>query len=308
MRKKIDKTCSLLPHIKENIYGLSPNSAQILGWEILKFNIPEIWKQSQGEGVKVAVIDTGCDINHPDLKNNILSGKNFLDSKKDPIDDHGHGTHVSGIISAENNKSGMVGISPKTKIIPVKALDASGNGAYPAIANAIVWSADQKADFITMSLGCPSDIKDIRDAIKYATKKGTVVFCAAGNSGPSSPIMYPARYSETVSIGSINQNLERSGFSCCGEELEFLCPGENILSCVPKNNYAIMSGTSMAAPFAVGAASLLLSFVRSKSISKVLNKQFYIDNFKKNCKNLSDKTMNSKKYQGYGILHPALTY
>lgn len=308
MKKLSNKNCFLLPHIKENIYGLNYSAAQIFCWNILKFNIPELWVKSQGDGVKVAVIDTGCDLDHPDLKNNLLQGKSFVDNK-DPIDDHGHGTHISGIIAAENNNCGMVGIAPKTKIIPVKALDKSGNGAYQNIAKAIMWSADQRADFITMSLGCPSDIKDIRDAIKYATKKGSVIFCAAGNNGPSSPIMFPARYSETISIGSIDQNLKRSVFSCSGKELEFLCPGENIISCVPKNNYAIMSGTSMSAPFAVGAASLLLSFIRSQqSRSVIFDKQFYIDNFKKHCKNLSDKKMNSKIYQGYGILYPSLTY
>ena len=112
----------LLPYIREDIYGLTPDLAQIYGWEIKSFDIQNQWKFSRGEGVKIAVIDTGCDLDHSDLKNNIIQGKNFVDSTKDPYDVVGHGTHTAGTIAAEDNGSGIVGIAPKAQIMPVKAL------------------------------------------------------------------------------------------------------------------------------------------------------------------------------------------
>jgi subtilisin family serine protease len=294
--------CSLLPHYRENIYGLSPQSSQILGWEIILFNIQSFWKKSQGENTKIAVIDTGCDYNHPDLKNNILQGINLLNKKQDPYDDHGHGTHVTGSICGENNGYGMVGIAPKSKVLPIKALDGSGNGNNINIAKGIVFAADNKCDFITMSLGSPSNSKDIYNAIKYAIKKGCVIFCAAGNSGETSPIMYPAKYDETIAIGSIDRNLNRSSFTCKGNELDFLSPGQDIVSCVPNNSYAAMSGTSMANPFAVGCASLLLSYSRQTKSLKLNNTADYISIFSQCASQLKNKKFRTKKYQGYGIL------
>lgn len=306
MKRKND--CSLLPFIRENVYGLNPKSAQITGWEINTFKIQEQWKYSTGKNTKIAVIDTGCDLDHPDLKNNILQGINLLNPKRDPYDDNGHGTHVSGSISAENNGYGMIGVAPESKILPIKALDAAGNGNNSIIAKAIIFAADNKCDFITMSLGSPSDSSNIYNAIKYANSKGCIIFCAAGNYGENSPIMYPAKYNETIAIGSVDRNLNRSIFTCKGEELDFLSPGQDIFSCVPDNSYSIMSGTSMANPFAVGCASLLLSYARMYNKQHLLKtKQDYINIFKSGAKSLKNNKFNGqKKYEGYGILYPKL--
>jgi len=123
----MSKKYSLLPYIREDIYGLD-TSKQIIGWEISKFNIQKQWIKSQGENIRVAVIDTGCDLDHDDIKDNILQGKNFVEKNKDPYDKNGHGTHVAGTIAASNNNRGMVGVAPKAKIIPVKALGDNGSG------------------------------------------------------------------------------------------------------------------------------------------------------------------------------------
>lgn len=303
------KKIGLLPYIREDVHGLSPQSGQFFGWEFKKFNIEKQWDYAKGEGVRVAVIDTGCDINHDDLKNNLLEGKNFVEPGKDPIDRNGHGTHVSGTIAAQDNSLGMVGIAPKAKIIPVKALADNGSGSLQNIISAIEWAADIRADFITMSLGCPQPAKELEAVIKYATSKGSIIFCAAGNSGENADIMYPAKYDNTISIGAIDENLERTKFTCSGDTLDFLAPGHNILSCVPNNGYAIMSGTSMSNPFAVGCAALFLSYMKQsgKNISSLRTSQDYIDHFKIKSKSLADpKYRGQKKYEGYGILYPIL--
>lgn len=305
--RKTKNAYKLLPHITIPIYGLTSSSAQIIGWEIIKFNIEKFWPKTEGNNVTVAVIDTGCDLDHIDLKDNLIDGKNFVDVNKEPDDDNGHGSHVAGIIAASNNKTGMVGVAPKTKILPVKALSANGAGSSKSIAQSVIFAADAGADLITMSLGSRNKSREIENAIKYAASKNVVLFCAAGNSGEDEDIMYPAKFAETIAIGAIDRNLERTNFTCAGDELDFLSPGHDIISCAPNNQYATMSGTSMATPFAVGCAALLLSSYRELTGKKYLSQDDYIRIFKSKARNLKDtKYSGQKKYEGYGILYPTL--
>lgn len=296
----------LLPYVSEPLHGLSPNSTQIMGWEITKFNIPKVWEYSQGDNVVVAVLDTGCDIEHPDLKENILEGKNFIEKNSSPIDKAGHGTHISSTIAAINNSYGIVGVAPKSKIVPVKVLNDNGKGSVGSIVDGIYWSSDHdQVNFLTMSLGSNESHPEIERAINYANTKGKVVFCAAGNSGPSTDIMYPAKYKNTIAIGAVDENLKRTDFSCSGDSLDFLAPGHNIMGCVPNRRYALMSGTSMSNPFAVGIASLLLSY--NLKTNKYTLKDFhdYVKIFRQHSKPLEDSRYGtSKKYQGYGVINP----
>ena len=300
-----NKKYSLLPYIREDIYGVD-RSKQIIGWEITKLNIEKQWEKSEGEDIKIAVIDTGCDLYHDDIKENLLQGKNFVEPNSDPYDKNGHGTHVAGTIVAPNNGYGMVGVAPKAKILPVKALGNNGSGNLRNIIDAIKWSADNEADLITMSLGSPSNSDELYKAIEYADNKGSILFCAAGNSGTDSDLMYPAKYSQAISIGAIDENLNRTDFTCSGDELDFLAPGHNILSCVPGNNYALMSGTSMSNPFAVGCAALVMSFYKRK-FGKKLSKQDLVDILKKTALSLKEERFKGiRKYEGYGIIYPVL--
>lgn len=295
MKKKNE--FSLLPHIKEDIFGLDTQSVQMIGWELSKFNIPNLWSISTGKNVTVGVIDTGCDLYHDDIKNNVISGKNFIDPKKDPIDDNSHGTHVAGTIAAENNITGMVGVAPNTKIMPLKALNGDGNGNEKSITDAILHGANNKCDFLCMSLGSPFKSEKIHSAIKYAASKGCIIFCAAGNSGENKPIMYPAKFDEVIAIGAIDKNFNRTSFTCTGNELDFLSPGHDIFSCVPNNKYALMSGTSMATPYAVGCACLVKSSINTK-----LSMNQLINIFNKTAKKLTQPKYQEKKYQGNGII------
>lgn len=300
------KEYGLLPYIREDIHSDSLESNEAYGWELKKFNIPEKWSVSQGENTTVAVIDTGCDLNHKDLKNSFLEGKNFVELNEPPMDRNGHGSHVAGTIAANKNGIGVVGVAPKAKIIPVKALTDNGSGNINSIISAIKWSADQNVDFITMSLGSPEKSKSLENAINYANAKGCIMFCAAGNSGEGVDIMYPAKYDHTIAIGAIDRNLQRTQFTCSGETLDFLAPGHEILSCVPGDQYAIMSGTSMSNPFAVGCACLALSWYKKQNRQQELKTYLdYIELFKKNALHLSNtKYAHNKKYEGFGIINP----
>lgn len=302
-----NKKVSLLPYIREDIYGMSPNTPCVQGWEITKFNIPNYWGQSRGDGVKIAVIDTGVDFNHEDLKECIIDGKNFVDLNEDPIDRVGHGTHVASTIAARDNYYGIVGVANKAKIIPVKALNDQGQGSIDTICEAVRWSADAGAEFITMSLGSTSSSSNLKLAIDYANSKGSIIFCAAGNSGPSADIMYPARYENTIAIGAIDKNLNRTDFTCSGDSLDFLAPGHEIIGCVPGDKYAIMSGTSMSNPFAVGLAALLLAYNKSEKKYQLKTCQDYRNIFRSTAVSLDNPQYSGiKKYQGYGIIQPTL--
>lgn len=295
---------NLLPYVREDVLSIQ-DIQQKLGWEIATFNLPNTWKYTEGEGVTVAVLDTGVDLDHNDLKENLLPGINFVNPKLPPIDDNAHGTHVTGIICACNNDIGIVGVAPKTKVIPVKVLDKKGSGDLDNVCKGIYWAVDQGVDFITLSLGCPNPIKIIEKAINYAYSKGVVVFCAAGNAGKTKNIFYPANYKNCISIGSCGETYKRSSFSCTGEGLDFLCPGDKILSTVPHNWYAILSGTSMACPFAVGIAALCLSYNRKNgNIITLNNANDYRELFKKNTIDADPDDQNDKHLQGFGIINP----
>lgn len=297
--------CKLLPFVREEIISIQ-DAEQKVGWEITAFNLPEAWKHSQGEGVKVAVLDTGCDLDHPDLVENLLPGKNFVNSKNAPEDDNGHGSHVTGIICAQNNDIGMVGVAPKAKVIPVKVLDHKGAGNLLNVASGIRWAADQGVDFITMSLGSPNPVQQVRKAIQYANQKGIVVFCAAGNAGKTRQIFYPANYPETIGVGAIDEKFDRANFSCTGDDLDFLAPGVKIFSTVPDNWYAVLSGTSMANPFVTGVAVLLLSYKRSNNLKfKLQTADDYRNIFKSNTISSRNPDFAGKKFfEGFGIIDP----
>lgn len=304
--KNKNKECSLFPYEREEVFSIQ-DAMQKAGWNITAFDLPSAWSKSKGEGVKIAVIDTGVDLDHPDLVKNVLPGFNFIDPSAQPWDDNHHGTHVAGIIAAENNDIGMVGVAPLAKVIPIKVLDRCGNGSLVNVSKGIRWAVDEgKADLICMSLGSPNPVQEVRKAVQYAESKGVVCFVAAGNSGRTKKIFYPAEYPETVAIGSIDENLNRSSFSNTGENLDFMAPGNRIFSTVPDNWYAVLSGTSMAAPFATGIAALVLSHVRNGgSKIKLENSEDYRNAFRDHTIPITDELLKDQKfYQGFGILEP----
>lgn len=297
-KKNHKKTrCSLPPFKITPI--LAQDISQKAGWSITTFNLPEAWKKSQGEGVKVAVLDTGCDIYHEDLKKNLLPGMNMINPKKPPLDGCRHGTHCCGTICAENNELGVVGVAPRAKVIPVKTLDDDGGGDMLNVSKGILWAADNGADIISMSLGCPYPIQQVRKAIQTVAQRGIPVFCAAGNANLKE-LFYPAGYPETISISAIDKDFKRASFSNVAKNLDFFAPGKDMLSTIPNNQYGILSGTSMACPWAAGIAALLLSYVRNyKTKLQIKTVDDYKNIFRKYTTPVKDKNL-----EGFGIIDP----
>lgn len=230
-----------------------------------QWNLPIIetnrgWKLSKGSNdVIVAVVDTGVDLSHPDLKGRLLKGYNVVAPDEEPIDDVGHGTHVAGIISANvNNGEGIAGMMWGGKILPVKALDKSGSGTTYSVAQGIIWATDNGAKVINLSLGNYADAQFLHEAIKYAFDKDVVLVAATGNDNTERP-GYPAAYPEVLSVSATDYNLQKASFSNYGDYVDVVAPGESIASTYPDNQYAALSGTSMASPHVAALAALIRS-------------------------------------------------
>lgn len=214
-----------------------------------------------GSGVIVAVLDTGVDITHPDLKDNLVEGWNFVDKNSNVTDLDGHGTMVSGIIAAAaNNSMGIVGVASEVKIMPLKVLTSRG-GNWIDLNVAILYAASYGADIITMSLGGQSSLlfdATTQAAINVAYQQGCVLIAAAGNDNSNSPF-YPAAYDNVIAVSAINQSDVKAPFSNFGSYIDLCAPGVSIVSTMIDGIYAFGDGTSFAAPFVAGVAALLLS-------------------------------------------------
>jgi subtilisin len=301
-KKKKDYSCKLLPFERVDCLSIQ-DAKQKSGWNITAFDLPKAWQFTKGEGVVIAVLDTGCDLDHPDLKENLLPGKNYVRLGKPPVDGNGHGTHITGTLVAADNDIGVVGVCPKAKVRPIKVLDNKGNGNLLSVSRGIRWAVKQGVDIISMSLGAPVKVQQVRKAIQFAARKGVPTFVAAGNAGKTKEVFYPANYPETIAIGAIDEKFRRANFSNTGENLDFMAPGVDIVSTVPNDWYATLSGTSMATPFAVGVAALMLSYVRANKSDVALKT---VEDYRKCFRKYTTSAKGDRKkfYQGFGIIDP----
>ncbi|GGH87144.1 major intracellular serine protease [Pullulanibacillus pueri] len=239
---------------------------------------PAIWGASEkGRGVVVAVIDTGVQTDHPDLADRIIGGYNFTtDYDSDPnnfYDNNGHGTHVSGTIAAAENEKGVVGVAPEASILALKVLTSEGSGQYDWIIKGIQYATNwrgangEKVGVISMSLGGPEDVPEMHEAIIEAVNNGIPVVVAAGNEGDgnekTSEFSYPGSYNEVIEVGAVDLDLKLADFSDTNNEVDLVAPGVNIVSTYIKNQYATLSGTSMATPHISGAIALLINLTKN---------------------------------------------
>lgn len=238
--------------VEETLQTLS----QTADWGIGQMNIPDAWKDSQGEGVKIAVLDTGHPT-HSELNENCIYGVSTT-GEENYLDVHGHQTHCTGIICASNNNIGTVGVAPKAQCISVKVLSDTGSGSWDSVAEGLRYCLDADIDIVSMSLGGSSPSPMIEAQIKGLYDLGIPVICAAGNSGQGG-VNWPAAYDETIAVGAFDKYGKVASFSSRGEKVEWAAPGVDILSTYTDNRYARLSGTSMACPFMVGIVALMLS-------------------------------------------------
>ena len=226
-------------------------------WGVEKIGAPTVWKDIRGEGVRVGIIDTGIDLSHPDLNNNIKKTGWVLDCQN-IIDDNGHGSHVAGTIAALDNEIGVVGVAPKVEIYAVKAFSKSGRGNISDVIEGLNWCVENKVKVINMSFGFKNN-KALEKAIKEVYKRNIVLVAAAGNSGGNNSVMYPAGYPEVIAVAASNSDDKVAWFSSGGTEVDMMAPGAGILSTYKNGGYKSMSGTSMACPHVTAACALILS-------------------------------------------------
>lgn len=246
-----------LPAYTVNSVQLS--AGQRIDWGLSLLGVPELWKITRGEGVSVAVLDSGATPGHPDLEPAIALVQDFTGSASGYSDQNGHSTHCCGIIAARDNEGGVVGIANQCSLLVGKVLGDDGSGASSWIAKGIRWAVDNKADIISMSLGSPYPDPQMKAAIDYAVGKGVIVVCAAGNEGPGDNTTgFPGGFDNVISVGAIDQSKRIAMFSSRGK-VDIAAPGINILSDWPPRSVASLSGTSMACPHVVGVIALMIA-------------------------------------------------
>lgn len=231
-------------------------AADSIDWGIARIGADKVWETNSGQGVKVAIVDTGVQIDHPDLKANILQGYDFVNEDSNATDDNGHGTHVAGIVAATLNQAGTVGASPSGKILPIKVLNNQGYGYLSDVVEGIYFATDSGARVINMSLSTSTDSVTLRNAVTYAANKGVLLVAAAGNDG-GSPCAYPGAYSSVICVVATDSKNQLASFSNLGGELA--APGVSNYSTFIGSSYRYLSGTSMASPHVAGSAAVLMS-------------------------------------------------
>lgn len=279
--------------VVESVYCSDPFYTKGWQWGLEALNMEKMWREvsiDKRSRVTIAVIDSGVDIDHSELKDSIISGYDFVNGDMDADDDCGHGTHVAGIAAAAHDGRGIAGVAGGAKIMPVKVLDEYGLGSTATVINGILYAVNNGADIINLSLGSKRESIAEEEAIKYALDRGITVIAATGNDGGS--VSYPARYDGVIAVGALdwNKKFEMPGFSNRGPELDILAPGVDILSTIPieldnpcnhmyngigdeiEDGYSLLDGTSMAAPFVSGMAAMLLAENTELNGDEVLNK------------------------------------
>ena len=249
-----------------------------------------LWDQGyKGRGVVVAILDTGCNYYHLDLKDRIIGGYNFTKESDGDVtifeDLNGHGTHVGGTIAASYNDFGIVGVAPEASLLILKVLDYRGSGTVDllvkAIEYAINWTGpnNERVNILSLSLGLSSSKDILHNAIKQAISNNIAVVVASGNEGDgdlsTDEYSYPAGYEEVIAVGATDNNNKVANFTSTNKEVDIYAPGVDIKSTYLNTDFTDLSGTSMAAPHVSGALSLLINKYENLTKSRPTESQLF---------------------------------
>ncbi|HWT76220.1 MAG TPA: S8 family peptidase, partial [Mobilitalea sp.] len=247
----VEKDSQLSGSTKYNAEGAT------ISWNIQRIKADQLHKDNiKGYGIKVAVFDTGIDLNNDDI--NVSGGISFIEGITSYDDDNGHGTAMAGILAAQLNGYGLVGVAPDVELYSVKVLDRNGIGKYSNIIQGINWAIDHDIDIITLSLGGSQYSQLLYDAIEKASENNILIVAAAGNDGNEN-ILYPAAYPQVICVGASDYNDNLAEFSNYGERLDIAAPGVDVVTTGIHNTMITLNGTSSAAQHVAGAAALLWS-------------------------------------------------
>ena len=251
-----------------DVLGISAgHSGEKIDYGVRMSGSPLEWEETMGEGIKVGIIDTGVDLTHPDLRGRIKASKNFIGGES-AQDDNGHGTHVAGIIAAEKNGLGVVGVAPKADLYIAKAFNKEGTSQGDAISRSMSWLLSENVDVINMSFSSNTPENEYYGRIKEAYNRGVMMLCAAGNEGRDQSgrdeVGYPAHYDETMAVAAVDIQKERADFSSQGAKVEIAAAGKDIYSTYLNGGYATLSGTSMATPIIAGCTALLQAKAKTR--------------------------------------------
>lgn len=250
---------------------------QVTPWGIVNVRANQAWGSGPGAvhvlagrptgaGVKVAIVDTGIDAKHPDLR--VAGGYNVINPRSEPIDDNGHGTFAAGIIGARDNQIGIIGVAPEAQLYAVKVLKSHGGGDIADVVSGIQWCVENGMSVINLSLGITFDSPAVKAACDAAWNngKGAILCAAAGNN---EPVVWPANYGSVISVGGTDSSNNIGSFSSQGPPVEICAPGLEVFSTGRDGTYVRNTGTSFSAPHVAGAAALLFSTGRYSDAAHV---------------------------------------
>lgn len=255
---------------------------EIVTWGITRIGAPLVHTNgNKGAGINVAIIDTGINYNHPDLRDNYRGGYDFVNDDIDPLDDNGHGTYCAGIIAAADNNVGVIGVAPEANIYSLKTVNSTGSGSISDLIAAIEWAIETHEDadtsndiqIISMSQASKSRVTALEAVCSQAYDSGILLVAAAGNDGniegAGDSVVYPGAYSSVIAVAAIDSLNKRASFSSTGPAVELTAPGVNVLSISYQDGLTSLNGTSMACPHVAGTAALVLAANPSFTNDKV---------------------------------------
>ena len=271
--------------LEQDIHILSES----VPYGVEKTNAPQVWSAAKGDGIKVAILDTGISP-HNDLE--IAGGTSVVGGNY--TDNDGHGTSVAGVLAAVMDDQGIVGVAPGAGIYAVKIMDGSSGQLSDAI-DGVQWAIDNDMDIITMSFGMETYSQIFKEALQEAYADNILLIASAGNN--NGDVLYPAAYADVIAVGATDENDERASFSAHGPELEIMAAGVNINS-TSSGGYAVSTGTSLAAPHVAGVAALLKAYNISLTNNQIRAK------LRNDALDLGDPGQDD--YYGYGLVQANL--